>query len=257
VATAGTIGGLVEITMEKNSGSALLSTCRTTINAHSVDIHIRILGRCGLDPGDSVGESCIFQVLIANLLELLASVTGSHGIELYNDEAKFREGGGVAVIWLEGLGNVAVAWARIDILYDRIFLRWIEVGGPLDDTPHGSDTIATGGYKDFRGDPSGGGEGRDVGGSEGYGGSGTAEHSHLSGGRSVLSGVGVDKGREILIEAGIMVGWLGSEICEVSAVEIYATIMDVVGILIGVYAIGSEIDDTILFIDMEDAANTE
>ena len=111
VATTGAVGGLVEITMEKNSSRALLSSSRTAINAHFVNIHIGIFGGSGLDPGDSVGESCIFQVLIANLFKLLASIAGSHGIELYDDEAKFCERCGVAVVWLEGLGDVAVAWA--------------------------------------------------------------------------------------------------------------------------------------------------
>ena len=41
----------------------------------------------------------------------------------------------------ERLGDILVAGAAIDILYDRVLARWIEIGGPDDDAPYWRDAV--------------------------------------------------------------------------------------------------------------------
>ena len=100
---AGTIGSLVEIAMQQYGGSTLLSACRTAIDSHIISIHIRILLGCSLDPEFTVRESGILQILVANLLKLLAAIGSSHRIELDYDETEFGKRSGVPVVWHETL----------------------------------------------------------------------------------------------------------------------------------------------------------
>ena len=133
---AGTIGCLVKIAMQQYGCGTLLSACRTAIDCHIISIHIRILLGSSLDPEVTVWESGILQILVANLLKLLAAIGSSHRIELDNDETEFGKRSGVPVIWHETLRSIGIARTRIDILDNRIFLVRIEIGRALDDAPH-------------------------------------------------------------------------------------------------------------------------
>ena len=105
MAAASAVGGLVEIAVEQDCCGALLTTSGAAVDAYAVNIHIGILGSCGFNPSDAIGEAGILEVLVTHLFELLAAVAGAHRIELYDDEAQVSKGGGVEVIGLEGLGD--------------------------------------------------------------------------------------------------------------------------------------------------------
>ena len=67
VATATGVGCLVEFRVEKYGGQSFLSSGRATVYPHTGTVHIGVLFRCRLDPLDTVGETGVFQVLIAHL----------------------------------------------------------------------------------------------------------------------------------------------------------------------------------------------
>ena len=83
---AGAIGSFVEVAMEEDGSSALLTTCRATVDANAVGVHVRIFGGSGFDPCYAVGESCIFEVLVTDFLEFLTTIAGAHSVELHDDE---------------------------------------------------------------------------------------------------------------------------------------------------------------------------
>ena len=82
------------------------------------------------------------------------------------------------------------------------------------------------------------------------------EASHHGDGCRIDGGVGVDEGGVVGIEAGAVVGGLGSEVHEVLAIEADAVVVDVVGVLVLVAAVGGEEDDALLLVNVEDFADT-
>ena len=149
--------------MEQQGGCRFLSTCRHAVDTHVVGVHVRILGGSGLDPLNVVGQSGVLQVLIADLLKLLATVACAHTVDLNHDEAQLGQSRGIPEERGERLGNVSVARSCIDILDDGISLRRVEVGGTVDESPHVGLSIATLRLEYLRSHPAIGLQLRDVG----------------------------------------------------------------------------------------------
>ena len=149
VAAAGGIGSLVEVAMQEDGGGGLLTTGGGTEDAYVVGIHVGVFLGSGTNPSLAVGEAGILEVLIAHLLELLATPRGAHAVELHDDEAELGQRGHIPVEGLEGLRRIGIARTGIDVLDDRVFLRRVEIGGTLDDAPHRGFAIAARGNKDF------------------------------------------------------------------------------------------------------------
>ena len=255
MAAACAVGGFVEVAVEEDSGCALLTTSRTAIDANTVDVHIGIFSGCSLDPRNAVGETCVLEVLVADLFELLAAVAGAHGIELHDNETELGQSGGIVVIGLESLGDVAVAGARVDVFDDGVTLRWVEVRGTLDDAPHGCLAVSAGSRENLGCCPSSSEEGREVGSREDFLGDTITEHADYSSGRCIGGGIGVDEGGVICIEACIVVTRLRGEVSEPCAVEVYAVVMDVVRVFVFVAAVSCKEDEAFLLINMEHLAN--
>ena len=154
VAAARTVGRLVEIAMQEHRRGTFLAAGRSAEDAHIVGIHVGIALGGRLYPQLAVGQSGIFQVLVAHFLKLLPPPTGSHGIELHHDEAQFCQCGHVSVEWRETLGRVGAARSRIDVFDYGVATRWVEVDRALDDAPHIGLAITALGHKHLRGFPS-------------------------------------------------------------------------------------------------------
>lgn len=150
MAAARGIGSLVEVAMQEDGGSGLLTTCGSTEDTYVVGIHKGVFLGSGTNPSLAVGEASILEVLIAHLLELLATPRGAHAVELYDDETKLSQWGHIPVEGLEGLRRIGIARTGIDVLDDGVFLRRVEIGGTLDDAPHRGFAIAARGDEDFR-----------------------------------------------------------------------------------------------------------
>ena len=68
--------------------------------------------------------------------------------------------------------------------------------------------------------------------------------------------ISVDEGGVVGIEAGVVVGGLGSEVHKVLAIKSDAVVVDVVGVFVLVYAVGGEENHILLFIHVKDFADT-
>ena len=238
MASAGTVSSLVEVAMQEHGGSTLLSASRTTEDTHVVGIHIGIFLCRSLDPQFAVGEAGILQVLVANLLKLLASVGSAHGIELHHDEAEFGKGRGCPVVGLEVLGRIGVAGTGIDIFDDGIFLLRVEVGGSLDDAPHVGLSVPALRHEHLGLYPTVLLQRGDVGSLKGLHEFAGLSVTQYGDGSLVHLGVGVHEIAVVIGVLGVVVALLGSECHHVLAVHTYLIIMYQVGIFVLVHATG-------------------
>lgn len=116
-----------------------------------------------LYPQLTVRESGILKVLIAHILKLLATIAGTHGIELYDNETQLGQRSGLPVVRREALRRIGIAGPCVDILDNGVLTGRIEIGGPLNDTPHIGLAITSLGFEHLRCHPSVGGQPGDVG----------------------------------------------------------------------------------------------
>src|SRR6185437_9108313 len=107
----------------------------------------RITSGQSLDPPDAIREPRICQILPAYVMERLAAPRSAHPVDLHHDKSKIRELLHPPVITHKALGDIGILWARINILYDRIAFRRIEIGRHAKDAPDIRDTVASFRYK--------------------------------------------------------------------------------------------------------------
>ena len=85
-------------------------------------------------PEDAVGEAGVFDVVPAHVVKRLGSIRRPHAVDLDHDETQVGERG-EPVGGAEGLGDERALRPRIDLLDDRVLVRWIKVFGPADNAP--------------------------------------------------------------------------------------------------------------------------
>ena len=241
--------------MQQYGSSTLLSACRTAIDSHIIRIHIRILLGGSLDPELTVWESGILQVLVTNLLKLLAAIGSAHRIELDYDETEFGKRSGVPVVWHETLRSIGIARTRIDIFDNRIFLIRIEIGRALDDAPHIRLAISSLCHKHFRSHPSMLLQRSDISRFQSLDELTCLripEHGNRSG---IHFRIGIQEITVIIGVLGTMISLFRSERHHILAVHTYFIIMYQIWILIPIHATSREIDFSLLFIHTLDAAN--
>ena len=241
--------------MQQYGGGTLLSACRTTVDCHIIRIHIRILLGRSLDPELTVRESGILQVLVANLLKLLATIGSSHRIELNYDKTEFSKRSGIPVVWHETLRSIGIARPRIDVFDNRIFLMRIEIGRALDDAPHIRLAVTSLSHKHFRSHPSVFLQSSNISRFQSLDeltGLRITEHGNRSG---IHLRIGIQEIAVIIGVLGIMIALFRSERHHILAVHTYFIIMYEIWVLILVHATSREIDFSLLFIHTLDAAN--
>ena len=69
VAATGGISGFVEFGMQQHGSGGFLTSGGTAVDTYAIHIHILILLSGSFNPGDVIGKSCIFQILVAYVLE--------------------------------------------------------------------------------------------------------------------------------------------------------------------------------------------
>ena len=69
MATTGGVSGFVEFGMQQHGSGGFLTSGGTAVDAYAVHIHIWILLSGSFNPGDVVGKSCIFQILITYIFK--------------------------------------------------------------------------------------------------------------------------------------------------------------------------------------------
>ena len=241
--------------MQQYGGSTLLSACRTAIDSHIIRIHIRILLCRSLDPEFTVWESGILQVLVANLLKLLAAIGSAHRIELDYDETEFGKRSGVPVVRHETLRSIGIARTRIDVFDNRIFLVRIEIGRALDDAPHIGLAISTLCHKHLRSYPSVLLQSSNISRLQGLDELARlriSEHGNRSG---IHLRIGIQEIAVIIGILGTMIALFRSERHHILAVDTYFIIMYQIWVLIPIHATSREIDFSLLFIHTLDATN--
>ena len=84
-------GSFVKVAVEEDSGGGTLPTCRTAVDTYAGDVHVGVFFGGLLDPLDSVRESCVNEVFIAEMGEVAVAECGAESIDLDNNKPSFGE----------------------------------------------------------------------------------------------------------------------------------------------------------------------
>ena len=126
-----------------------LSTCGTTINSDTIYVHIRVLLGSGFYPGNMIGQSGIFQILVTYVFESAWTERSSHPIYHDNNKTEFGNTTHKVVIRNKGFGYVLITRSLIDILQNGVFFVRIKIAGTNDDSPHIRFSVTTFGGEYF------------------------------------------------------------------------------------------------------------
>src|SRR6185369_8801903 len=103
---------------------------------------------------DSIGKSCVAEVLPGDVVKSLRTIRGSHPVDLHDDETNLRLGHHARVSE-KRLRNERTLWSSINVFDHGILLRRIEVCRPNDHAPDICLPIAALRGKNFRRLPAG------------------------------------------------------------------------------------------------------
>src|SRR5690348_16638381 len=112
--------------MKENGRGSVLAARRGAIDTDAGDVIPGIFGGDGFVPENTVGETGVFEVFPANVVEGFGTIRCAHAIDLHNDKAEISQRGEAAGA-AEGLRDVRSLGASVDLFEDRIFFVGVEI----------------------------------------------------------------------------------------------------------------------------------
>src|SRR5579871_3407688 len=224
--------------MEEQRAHRALTAGRGAENAYARDVVPGILLRDRFVPENAISEASVFEIAPGDVVKRAGAVVRSHAIDLHHDEAEGCKGLNAS---REALGHKGTLRPGVDVLNDGILLTGIEIDRPVDNAPYLRFSVAALGVEGFCRLPSCRAQRTVIGGVDRHDQARVGGATQFGDGRKVETRIGIDEILAVRRELQRVICLCWSQRREPRTVEANLVAMDVVGILVWVYAAGLEV----------------